>query len=47
MRILVRGGAGFIGPHVTDGYPGVGHPVAVVDELSTGSTERLASDHPL
>jgi len=46
MRILVRGGAGCIGPHVPDGTPGVGHPVAAVDELSTGSTQHVASDHP-
>lgn len=36
MRILVTGGAGFIGSHVTDGYLKLGHTVAVVDDLSRG-----------
>jgi UDP-glucose 4-epimerase len=33
MRILVTGGAGFIGSHVTDGFLAAGHDVAVVDSL--------------
>ena len=36
MRILVTGGAGFIGSHVADGYLASGHEVAVLDNLSTG-----------
>jgi UDP-glucose 4-epimerase len=36
MRILVTGGAGFIGSHVVDGYLKEGHRVAVVDNLATG-----------
>ncbi|MFH1012102.1 MAG: NAD-dependent epimerase/dehydratase family protein, partial [bacterium] len=36
MRILVTGGAGFIGSHVADAYLGGGHDVAVLDNLSTG-----------
>lgn len=36
MRILVTGGAGFIGSHVVEGYLAEGHEVAVVDNLSTG-----------
>jgi UDP-glucose 4-epimerase len=35
-KILITGGAGFIGSHVADGYLGLGHDVAVVDDLSTG-----------
>ncbi len=33
MRILVTGGAGFIGSHVTDAYRAAGHHVVVVDTL--------------
>ena len=36
MTILVTGGAGFIGSHVTDAYVQAGHEVIVIDELSTG-----------
>ena len=35
-RILVTGGAGFIGSHVVDAYIDAGHHVAVVDNLSSG-----------
>src|SRR5436309_1894989 len=41
MRILVTGGAGFIGSHVADGFRAQGHEVAVVDDLSTGNTANL------
>jgi UDP-glucose 4-epimerase len=41
MRILVTGGAGFIGSHLTDAYLKAGHEVGVVDDLSTGSRENL------
>jgi UDP-glucose 4-epimerase len=43
MRILVTGGAGFIGSAVADAYLERGHEVAVVDDLSAGSTEHLDS----
>lgn len=36
MKILVTGGAGFIASHVVDGYVGLGHEVAVLDNLSRG-----------
>jgi UDP-glucose 4-epimerase len=36
MKILVTGGAGFIGSHIVDAYVNEGHEVAVVDNLSTG-----------
>lgn len=41
MRILVTGGAGFIGSHLVDGLVEAGHSVAVVDNLSTGRRENL------
>ncbi len=41
MRILVTGGAGFIGSHVVDAYIGAGHRVGVVDNLDTGRREFL------
>ncbi len=41
MKILVTGGAGFIGSHVVDVYLGAGHQVVVVDNLSTGKKENL------
>lgn len=43
MRILVTGGAGFIGSHVVDAYIEAGHEVFVVDDLSTGKRENLHS----
>jgi len=36
VRILVSGGAGFIGSHVVDTFVAAGHEVAVVDNLTTG-----------
>lgn len=41
MRILVTGGAGFIGSHVAEAYLAVGHEVLVVDNLSSGKRENL------
>ena len=39
MRILVTGGAGFIGSHVTDRFVELGHEVVVFDDLSSGFRE--------
>ncbi|MDI6884654.1 MAG: SDR family oxidoreductase [Hadesarchaea archaeon] len=41
MRVLVTGGAGFIGSHVVDGLVDKGHAVTVLDNLSSGSRENL------
>lgn len=41
MKILVTGGAGFIGSHVVDVYLEAGHEVVVVDDLSSGRIVNL------
>lgn len=41
MRILVTGGAGFIGSHIVDACVESGHKVFVVDDLSTGGRDNL------
>ncbi len=48
MRILVTGGAGFIGSHIVEAYLAEGHEVAVVDNLATGrrsNVDRRATLH--
>src|SRR5215203_1725752 len=42
MRVLVIGGAGFIGSHLVDRLLAEGQEVDVVDDLSTGSLANLA-----
>jgi len=41
MRIVVTGGAGFIGSHVVDAYMDAGHEVLVIDDLSTGNASNV------
>ena len=36
MKILVTGGAGFIGSHVVEAYLAAGHEVHIIDNLATG-----------
>jgi dTDP-glucose 4,6-dehydratase len=42
MRILITGGAGFIGSHLCDYLLDRGHEVIAMDNLSTGSTDNIA-----
>ncbi len=47
MKILVTGGAGFIGSHVVDAYIQQGHQVGVLDNLSTGHKDFVNSSAQL
>ncbi len=42
MRILITGGAGFIGSHLTDRMMAEGHQVVVMDNLITGNYQNIA-----
>lgn len=42
MRILITGGAGFIGSHLCDRFLADGHDVIAMDNLSTGSVANIA-----
>jgi UDP-glucose 4-epimerase len=48
MRVLITGGAGFVGSHLADGLLARGDEVAVLDNLSTGSIANIAhlKSHP-
>ncbi len=46
-RVLVTGGAGYIGSHAVRALLGDGHGVAVLDDLSAGHAESLPSEIPL
>lgn len=41
MRVLITGGAGFIGSHLVERLLALGHGVRVLDNLSTGKRENL------
>jgi UDP-glucose 4-epimerase len=43
MRVLVTGGAGFIGSHLVEALVARGDTVTVIDNVSTGNLENLAS----
>jgi UDP-glucose 4-epimerase len=44
--ILITGGAGFIGSHLTDALLAKGYSVRILDDLSTGKTGNLPLDNP-
>jgi UDP-glucose 4-epimerase len=44
--VLITGGAGFIGSHLTDALLAKGHSVRVLDDLSTGKRSNLPLDNP-
>ena len=41
MKILISGGAGFIGSHIVDAYLERGDQVVIVDDLSSGSKANI------
>ena len=42
MRVLITGGAGFIGSHLSDYFLERGHDVIAMDSLLTGNTDNIA-----
>ncbi len=42
MKVLITGGAGFIGSHIAERFVSEGHEVVIVDNLSTGRLENIA-----
>ena len=42
MRVLITGGAGFIGSHLVDHYLRRGDEVIIIDNLITGKQENIA-----
>ncbi len=42
MRVLITGGAGFLGSHLTDRFLAEGHEVIVLDNLITGNLQNIA-----
>ncbi len=49
MRVLITGGAGFIGSHLAEALLANGHSVSILDDLSTGTLDNLDTTvrHPL
>src|SRR5215212_1557350 len=47
MKVLVTGGAGFIGSNLADAFLSAGHEVRVLDDLSTGFLENVPAQAEL
>ena len=47
MKILITGGAGFIGSHVADILTGDDNHIIIIDDLSTGKIENIPSSAQL
>lgn len=43
MKILITGGAGFIGSHIVEAYIQAGHQVLIIDNFSSGKAEQVSS----
>ena len=41
MRVLITGGAGFLGSHLSDRFLAEGHTVIAMDNLITGSVKNI------
>jgi len=46
VPVLITGGAGYIGSHAVHTFSAAGHPVTVLDDLSTGRREAVPSEIP-
>ena len=42
MKVLITGGAGFIGSHIAEHYQGIAEEIRVLDNLRTGYKKNLA-----
>ena len=42
MKVLITGGAGFVGSHLADKLHGEGHDITIIDDLSTGRYQNVA-----
>lgn len=47
MKILITGGAGFIGSNIARGYLAAGHRIAILDDFSTGKEENVPDGVPV
>lgn len=46
MRVIVTGGAGYIGSHMVRTLQRAGHPLLIIDDLSSGHREAIPADAP-